>query len=320
MGTGFSVSELVALLPYGATDVEVQTWLEAHPDLVKFDAELALPANGTLEHRSERRTRGALYLEAAQAFVDGPMAPIRPWVQCIGLTGSTAYGEPQAGDDLDFLVIARSGAVWIVLAYVYLLVRLGRGPRLPEGFPEACFNYVLDEPAARREFERPQGFLFAREALAVRPLYGEDSYRGLLGSAKWMAVVVPKLYADRARSTALPPTPRAPWPVRWVNAAIFPILATYLQMVGAVRNRRFVERGFAERTFGVRTRLGSMAFVSSRFERLRAGYETGGDVPSASKQAAPAPDRTWGRPGRLIAGLGSQDEAAGAIVTQERRT
>ena len=210
MGTGFSVPELVGLLPSGATESSVRKWLEAHPDLVKFDGDVALPTNGALNERAERRTRGELYFEAAQGFVDGPMAPIRAWVQCIGLTGSAAYGEPQAGDDLDFLVIARSGAVWAVLAYVFLLVRLGRGPRFREGYPEACFNYVLDEPAARREFERPQGFLFAREALAVRTLQGEEYFRGLLHSAKWMAEVVPKLYGDRTRPSTLPPAPRVP--------------------------------------------------------------------------------------------------------------
>jgi hypothetical protein len=311
MGTGFSVSELVALLPNGVTDVGVRAWLKAHPDVAKFDEGLALPANGSLEHRSERRTRGELYLEAARAFVDGPMAPIRPWVESIGLTGSAAYGEPQAGDDLDFLVVARSGAVWVILAYVYILVRLGRGPRLPEGFPEACFNYVLDGPAARREFERPQGFLFAREALAVRTLYGEEYYRGLLGSATWMSAVVPKLYADRSRSPPLPPAPRAPWPVRWANAVLFPILATYLQFVGAVRNRRFVERGLPERTFAVRTRMGSMALVSSRFERLRAEYEAVGEVPFAPLVAAPAQPSPWTGPGRLGVGLAPRNELGG---------
>lgn len=273
LDTGYTTPELTSLLPSEVSDRQVDDWLRAHPELARFDGEFISPSAAPSQGRGERKERGRRYREAAEAFVAGPMRPIAPWIRCIALTGSTAYGEPEAGDDIDFLVIARSGAVWVTLAFLYLAVRFGRRPLLDGQRPELCFNYVIEEGMAEAEFARPQGFLFAREALSVRVLQGSECYAGLLNRAAWMHGWVPRLYGDRGSDRPRPRGPPAEWPVRLLNLSIFPILSAYLQLVGLVRNRGFRSAGTTERSFAVRSEIGRLAFFSSRFDRLRGRYE-----------------------------------------------
>ena len=95
---------------------------------------------------------------------------------------------------------------------------------------------------------------------------------------------VPGLYAERARPPWDLPDRPAPLGVRLVNAALFPPLAAYLQLAGLVRNHRLRRQGEPEAAFRTVTHRDRIAFVSYRFERLRAVYD--GPAPTGS----PAPD------------------------------
>jgi hypothetical protein len=274
MGTGVSLSDLLALLPRGVSETELRERLANRPDLVLLDGDVVLPVGRARGTTLDRQVRGSEFGRAAQEFVDGSLAPTHRWVRTIGLTGSTAYGEPREGDDIDFMTVTRTGAVWVFLAYCYLAIRLGHPPKVHVGRPEWCFNYVVDDATALRQFRQPGGFLFAREALSVRVLWGPDYYDRLLGSAGWMASIVPRLFEQKVRSPVDPPgSLYAPWMVRLLNAAIFPLLATYLQLKGLIVNDRCRREGRADRQFATRTEFGGIAFVSARFERLRSRYE-----------------------------------------------
>jgi hypothetical protein len=284
MGTGVAIPELLSLLAEEVTRADLVEWVERHPAVARLEGEVVYPATGGSRRRPERRSRGEAYRKAAREFVDGPLAPLGGLARCVAVTGSTAYGEPEGQDDIDFLVITRSGSAWLYLSYVYLLLRLGRGPRLPGGPPELCFNFVQDDASAHDEFRRPQGLLVAREALSVRVMSGAEYYHGLLRSMPWLAREVPRFVADGSGRDDAPVVVRAPWPVRLANAAIFPFLATYLQLVGLARNARFRRLGQPDRTFATRTTPSGVAFRSARFERLRARYD--GPAPP---RGAPAP-------------------------------
>ena len=293
---GFSVGvpldRLVELLPRGAPRnvPELERWLRDRPGLARLEAGRAFGPRTDGVGDPDRALRGESYRRWARELVEGPLSAAGHWVLCVGITGSTAYGEPQTGDDLDLFVVTRRGSLWIFLATTYLSLRLHRWSGASDGRPLPCFNLVLEDLSAQREFGRPQGFLFARESLAVRLLEGDDYYGHLLGRAPWIGEWFPRLYAERARS--LPGRRPAPAPAlaRALNAVIFPWLASYLQLAGLWRSSRRESSGRGAGSFRTVTGPGQLAFRSQRFEQIRRAYEPNLD-PTAVPGAAAAPSR-----------------------------
>lgn len=282
-GTGVEVEELAALLPSaGPRDGgEVSRWLHDHPAVGEVDGRRAIrpgtaPSYSSLE---ERRARGARYQLVAKTLFDSTLARASPLLRCVGITGSAAYLEPEEGDDLDLMVVTRTGALWLYLAYAYTAQRLR--PPAAESRVRTCLNYVLDDTSARLEFAEPRGFLVAREALMLRPLIGGTYYRQLLGSAPWLGTELPRMFARWA------PEPSAGGPeaiparlgIRLLNLVAFPLIASYLQLAGLVRNRRARRRGTPERMFRTRTGWHRLAFQSVRFDHLDALYASSSASP-----------------------------------------
>jgi glycosyltransferase involved in cell wall biosynthesis len=274
-GTELSLNELVRLLPSAApgSATELQAWLSDRPGLATHTRPAAIPPAFGRSDFQERRARGVAYLARASGLLRGPLARTRPWVRCLAVSGSAAYGEPQAGDDLDLLVVSRTGSVWWFLAYAYLLGRLERWRGVETGGPTLCYNYVVEERAIAQDFARGSGLLFAREALSVRCLWGEPHYRTLLDSARWMSLLLPRLYAERTggpRATGGPPAPRV---VRALNGIVYPWLAAYLQLTGLLRNWRFRRTGRLSDRFRTTTGFRRLTIASARFDQLRRLYE-----------------------------------------------
>lgn len=275
LGTVLEPERLTELLPENGPDspTALATWLREHPTTLPAAGTLALGATLTTSPPAleARRQRGRRYLGEATALLGGALRPAVSLARCVAVTGSTAYGEPDEGDDLDFLVVTRAGAVWAFLAYVYLALRLRRGAKAPV---EPCFNYVMDERRAGEVYGTAHDFLFAREALVARVLEGEPYYRGLLGSAGWIRRELPRLYRTWERES-FPPSPQprpAGWAVRLLNLALYPWIATYLQVQGLRRNRAFRREGHPERAFRTVTRLDRLAFETDKYERLTRRY------------------------------------------------
>ena len=267
-GTGLSLEDLVTLLPRDgpATPEAMRRWLATRPSIGRIEGDRIFSPQVPPISVEARRARGLDYRSLARAVIHRRLGKALPLLRCLGITGSTAYGEPQAGDDVDFLVVTRTGATWLFLGYTYLVLRFGRKMA---GEPDLCFNFVLDDIEAPREFARGRGFLYAREALTTGILWGEEYYRHLLGSAPWMAEELPRLFDERADVEGPLPPRGLPVLLRWVNACLFPLLATYLRLVGLRRNHRLGRRGSDEAIF--RTEIGPrrLAFLSRRFEALR---------------------------------------------------
>jgi hypothetical protein len=269
-GTGIPLDELSALLPVdGPAEVpDLREWLVTRPDLAHVAGDRVFAPNGSSEAWLERESRALEYRRAAEQLVHRHLRPMLPWVRCVGITGSAAYGAPEANDDLDLFVVTRTGSLWLFLAYTYVAVRL-RANHDPRS-PPPCFNYVLEDRQAQQEFAEARGFLFAREALMTRICHGESYYQDLLAGAPWLAGEIPRLYARR--SSGVPPRtePPAPWAIRLVNACLFPPLATYLQLAGLWRNARLRDQRTHRGQFRTQTGPRRLAFVSDRFDRLRA--------------------------------------------------
>ncbi len=281
-GTAVPLKELTDLLPEAGprSALEVARWLSEHPDRGWVEGDLALSARARTPPPGleGRRARAREYLAEARRIVDGPLGLVRGMVRFVGVTGSTAYGEPEDGDDLDFMVVTRPGSVWLFLAFTYLALRWDRVRSSARPGPSPCFNYVLDEDAARTRYASGRGFLFAREALAARVIEGGDFYRGLLASAPWIRAELPRLYS-RWEGSGFPPTARPASTsllVRCANALVFPWLAAYLQMAGLLRNHGLRRRGLPDRAFRTVTRPGRLAFETLRFEELARAYAAPG--------------------------------------------
>ncbi len=276
-GTGMSLEELTELLPENGPQSasETREWLRVHPASgVVVGPNAFHPQVPILSPDADRGARALSYWRAAQQLADSVLAPVTPMLRYLGVTGSTAYGEPEVGDDCDFMAVARAGAIWPFLTLTFLRLRLRRRLRRLEDPPAWCFNYVVDEAAAARDFGRPRGFLFAREALMTRPLRGETYYRGLLRSAVWLQTEAPRLYA-RWRFDGLPEPEHSgsgTWPLRAFNLLLFPWVAAYLQLKNLVQNRRLRGQGRPEECFRTITRIDRMALVTLKFDRLAEAF------------------------------------------------
>ena len=268
-----------------STPAEVEQWLRARPSLAEVHEGVAFLPGHTRPPSPERTARALHYERCAKDLVSGPLSPAVRWTRCLAITGSVAYGNPEEGDDLDFLVIAREGALWAFLAFTYLSVRL-RVPRSSDRPSDWCFNHVLSEGAARSDYASSRGLLFAREALTARPLLGSGFYRELLHEAHWMRSELPRLYERCLEEFAADPSPspegKAPVLVRALNALVFLPLASYLQVQGLLRNWRFRRSGRAEEAFRTRTHFTRLAYVSDRFDRLMAAYARASARPPAN--------------------------------------
>jgi hypothetical protein len=280
-GTGIPLDELTSLLPpEGPSEgSDLRRWLDARPDLARVEGDRVFPPQEPSSGLTERESRAGRYRRAAEQLVDRHLRPVLPWVRCVGITGSTAYGAPAAEDDLDLFVVTRTGSLWVFLAYTYLAVRLGFRPAAGTDRPPPCFNYVLEDRQAQAEFASARGFLFAREALTARVFRGERYYQDLLATAPWLGAEIPRLYALRTSGVPPTPAPPAPWAIRVINALVFPPLAAYLQLAGLHRNARGRSSPVAEGGFRTETGPRRLAFVSHRFEELRA------DLAPASRAA-----------------------------------
>lgn len=287
--TGVPLDRLAELLPDPApvSASGLAEWLDGRPMLARVREGRAFSPRAETSVESSRAARGRAYQAEAERLVAGPLAFLVPWTRCIGISGSAAYGEPEAGDDLDFFVVSRTGALWWSLALTYLALRLRRIIRGSPNVPEACFNYVLDDTLAPSAFQNGQGFLFARESLSVRSLRGDDYYRGVLAQAAWMRREIPRLYDARTQSPGDSRPAPVGWPIRSANAFVLPWLAFYLQLVGLRRNHRARRERRTRGTFRTITGIHRLAFVSHRFEEVRAKYAASPTEVTESEGLAP---------------------------------
>jgi len=278
---GIPLSRLAELLPgpTATSERELEEILARRPDIACLKDGGVYPADPAHPSDPERVQRGIRYRQAADLLVRQRLAWLHRWVRCIGVTGSTAYGAPEPGDDLDFYVVTRRGsAAWFLLA-TYLTLRLARFRKRDSGDPTPCFNYVVDDLRAPGEFARARGLLFAREALTTQIVLGDDYYRGLLAQAPWLSSEIPQLYARRTVAPGAATSETASFPVRCLNALSFLPLASYLQFAGLVRNARARKWNQPSAAFRTLTASNGFVFQSQRFEELRRWYDRPPDSP-----------------------------------------
>jgi hypothetical protein len=114
----------------------------------------------------------------------GRQIATRPFIRLVAVTGSLAMNNvSHARDDIDLLLVARTGRVWLARAVTLLSVHLAYRFGIT-----LCPNYVLAEDHLRLT---EANFFTAHELAQVVPLYGLRVYRSLFDHNSWVGTYLP---------------------------------------------------------------------------------------------------------------------------------
>jgi hypothetical protein len=135
----------------------------------------------TVATRLEREVHARRAWRQARRY--GRLIWMLPGVRMAAVTGALAMNNVKREDDIDFLVVAEPGRVWLTRAAVVLLVRLARlrGVTL-------CPNYILSAGALRLS---THDLYTAHELAQMVPLHGVATARQLLAENAWYQDVLP---------------------------------------------------------------------------------------------------------------------------------
>jgi hypothetical protein len=187
-----TAEEIRRTLPLEACAVDVASSLAALSDFITVrDGYSVLRGRENLIETRLRRTEASRTL-MGRAAAYGRLIGGLPFVRMVGVTGSLAVDNAEAGDDIDYLVLTTPGRVWLARALTIAVVRLAglRGLTL-------CPNYVLAEDALALP-ERDS--YTARELLQMQPVSGQDVYVRMLEANPWCLEQYPNWHADRDQS------------------------------------------------------------------------------------------------------------------------
>lgn len=163
------------------------------------------PANGTssesfwyLKGRTDWVSRRSALADAsvaklARANKFARLLQLIPGVRFIGVTGSLAMESAVPDDDIDFLIIAARGRLWLTRALV-LAALMAWGVKRPDDgkteYPNLiCANIFLSES----DLYIPDENLFiAHEICQMLPLLGENAYRAFLSANAWVHTYLPQ--------------------------------------------------------------------------------------------------------------------------------
>ena len=178
-GTGLSLEDLVTLLPRDgpATPEAMRRWLATRPSIGRIEGDRIFSPQVPPISVEARRARGLDYRSLARAVIHR-LAPERRFRSSAASgspgrrrtgnlkpgTTSIFWSSPEPEPRGSFSATRTSSS--------------DSDERWP-GEPDLCFNFVLDDIEAPREFARGRGFLYAREALTTGILWGEEDLSSL---------------------------------------------------------------------------------------------------------------------------------------------
>ena len=193
-----SEEEVFFWLPAKAGRQEVKKVLEELKKAGKVsvkDGFYFFPPKNSVELRKKRERYAEGKIKKAQKAAR--LLGFLPGVLLVGLTGNLAMKAAKKEDDIDFLIITRSGWLWRSrFLAIFLLELLGwrRRPNQKEARDKICLNLFIEEGHLALEKERHDLYT-AHELLQMKPLVDKASvYQRFLQANSWAVSFLPQAW------------------------------------------------------------------------------------------------------------------------------
>ncbi|MDV3292804.1 MAG: hypothetical protein LYZ70_00865 [Nitrososphaerales archaeon] len=193
-------------------------------------------------------------------------------LRMFSVSGTNSYDFARGHDDIDLFCITRNDTLWLFMLKALLVVRFYEFFR--KDLPRLCFSYVVDEANARKEFRSPKDRLFARDALNLKVISGQDFYLSLMADARWMQDWFPRIYRMAARpSSDYFPVDESSSVGRIINRILYRVVGPYLRLKSILDNAKNGRRGKAQFVNRVRIGEGYILHESKKYQELRGLYQ-----------------------------------------------
>lgn len=160
-------------------------------------------------HRSTKRPairhRRAAY-SARKWKIAGSLWWLRllPTIECIGVTGALAMNNADLHDDIDFLIITKSGTLWttrLMTTFLLDLFNLRRRPGDRKFRDKICLNmFITSDALAVPKSE--QDLFTAHEVLQMKPLWDRgNTYGQFLYANSWVRKFLPTAWASKVKGS-----------------------------------------------------------------------------------------------------------------------
>jgi hypothetical protein len=278
-GSLVSLSELLEVLPEHATENELERAIASSPQLsATYELKSGFVVERSAPQSAEHRERASRV--RASSNVDSALALAPPFmssaVLLMGISGSTSYKSASRSRDIDFFFVTKRGALWIFLTRALILSRVIR--HLKAEAPEICLSCTMDAGHAEASFAGANDSLFARDALSMVVVAGEDFYRHLLKRGAWISDFYPKLYSSRLEEgSILDRKPSEPKVITGVlNKFLYHTVGNYIRVKTKLHNRRLSKLGRHDAGFSLLIGEDRCVYESKRYAKLRTMYGSQG--------------------------------------------
>jgi hypothetical protein len=138
----------------------------------------------TFEIRHSRELESQQVWQRARRYF--PILTRIPYVRMVAVTGALAVNNIDDRPDIDLLVLAEPGRVWLCRRFLVALVRVAR-----LFSDDLCPNYILSTSKLALD---QRDFFTAHELAQMVPVFGAPLYRAMLRDNSWAVDFLPRAF------------------------------------------------------------------------------------------------------------------------------
>ncbi len=242
------------------TDIHV-----SHDGFV-FDGKVATD----LDYVRKSKSISAERIEYARRFVE-QHPKLFDKIQIVAVSGSTSYGSSGPQDDLDLMVVARDGFLWISILrlLVYLrAMRLSQPRSLSSRF---CLSPIFTRSGLREFLRNSRNALTARDLLTLIPLKGGMELARIITENDWIREYYPQGVQSKKLEESQPREPPKAHPL---ERLCFEGLQRYLSLVAWARNAKLLRSGREPDLFRFKRSPDYAVYESGRYVELLKMYSS----------------------------------------------